>query len=177
MEVDKEKARQARLSRRYIIMQRDNKTRVAIALQENNDHNQQTPMSIVNRGSSQSHAYCRKRRANNAESSSSSRRRQRSTTVTSECSIQRTAVYLNTTTDVTAMESINSSNISQSTSPTLQHQRKYNTTWNFGGPKERCSHCSARVWIEERVKSVGSVDNPKFSICCQRGKVQVPKLK
>jgi hypothetical protein len=38
-----------------------------------------------------------------------------------------------------------------------------------------CQKCGALVWIEE--KSGGSIRDPLFSICCNKGKVKLPEHK
>nr|GMD28247.1 replication protein A 70 kDa DNA-binding subunit B-like [Ipomoea batatas] len=46
---------------------------------------------------------------------------------------------------------------------------------DFADPTYLCPHCGALFWLEERVnKSVGT-KNPKFSLCCTHGKIQLPR--
>lgn len=40
-----------------------------------------------------------------------------------------------------------------------------------------CSWCNAEVWYEERSEKTRSYRNVEFSICCQKGKVDLPHLK
>ncbi|KAL6516143.1 hypothetical protein OROGR_019448 [Orobanche gracilis] len=47
---------------------------------------------------------------------------------------------------------------------------------DFGDPTSTCCYCNALVWPDEktgRVKSIGSI---AFSLCCMKGKVQLPYL-
>ncbi|XP_021743384.1 uncharacterized protein LOC110709442 [Chenopodium quinoa] len=58
-----------------------------------------------------------------------------------------------------------------------EHTRKYTQPWSFGGPTGRCSDCEAIVWFEERARKDRNSKSPKYSICCQKGKVKLPLLK
>ncbi|KAF9591899.1 hypothetical protein IFM89_009507 [Coptis chinensis] len=55
--------------------------------------------------------------------------------------------------------------------------RKFSTSWNFGGPSSVYSHCGAILWHEERNTKYKRPKNPKFTICCQQGKVKLSLLK
>ena len=46
---------------------------------------------------------------------------------------------------------------------------------DFGDPTYPCSYCGALMWFDEKVKNT-PVNKPEFSICCSRGKIQLPKL-
>lgn len=48
---------------------------------------------------------------------------------------------------------------------------------NFGLPEIKCNWCSAEVWFEERSEKSRSSKHIEFSICCQKGKVDLPLLK
>lgn len=46
----------------------------------------------------------------------------------------------------------------------------------MGDPSIECEQCGARVWLQERSEKVRKTKDVKFSICCQRGNVQLPLL-
>ncbi|GAU22698.1 hypothetical protein TSUD_138210 [Trifolium subterraneum] len=48
---------------------------------------------------------------------------------------------------------------------------------NFGLPEITCKWCFAELWFEERAEKARSGPNVEFSICCQKGKVELPLLK
>ncbi|GAU47400.1 hypothetical protein TSUD_372890 [Trifolium subterraneum] len=48
---------------------------------------------------------------------------------------------------------------------------------NFGQPEFTCIHCSAELWYEERSEKSKTGTDIQFSICCQKGKVELPLLK
>lgn len=58
------------------------------------------------------------------------------------------------------------------TLPTLYHLGYL----DIGDPTCICEYCGAMLWLEERARR-DRVTNPKFSLCCMQGKVQLPKLK
>ena len=47
---------------------------------------------------------------------------------------------------------------------------------DIGPPSFECPNCKALMWYEERCPRDKSTRNPMFSICCQRGKVLLPKF-
>ncbi|XP_057421492.1 uncharacterized protein LOC130715411 [Lotus japonicus] len=47
---------------------------------------------------------------------------------------------------------------------------------DIGCPNITCEDCGSFMWYEERVDKPHRPKKPKFSICCQRGKVQLPLL-
>jgi hypothetical protein len=48
---------------------------------------------------------------------------------------------------------------------------------NFGQPEFTCIFCHAELWFEERADKTQCVHNADFSICCQKGQVELPLLK
>ncbi|KAK0589045.1 hypothetical protein LWI29_008903 [Acer saccharum] len=56
-------------------------------------------------------------------------------------------------------------------------QRRTVEPWNFGAPKHVCQQCGAIVWYEERNDKFKQTSNPKYSLCCKDGKIQLPVLK
>ncbi|KAL2990436.1 hypothetical protein AAZX31_11G201000 [Glycine max] len=40
----------------------------------------------------------------------------------------------------------------------------------------QCSHCNANMWYDERVSKDKRTTNPRFSLCCGNGKVELPLL-
>ncbi|XP_071704021.1 uncharacterized protein [Rutidosis leptorrhynchoides] len=49
--------------------------------------------------------------------------------------------------------------------------------YNHGPPTFKCIHCNATMWYEERSNKPKKTANPTFSLCCQDGKLLLPKLK
>ena len=47
---------------------------------------------------------------------------------------------------------------------------------DMGNPTYECKDCGALLWHGEKLKS-SSLKNPEFSVCCSRGKVELPLLK
>ncbi|XP_021842358.1 uncharacterized protein [Spinacia oleracea] len=98
----------------------------------------------------------RRRRSENRESTSSLRRRLNSSlppdgsmTPTTETDIQNTR---SPQPNLNRVGSNISRNTLEGSASHALHHRKYTRPWTFGGPKHVCSHCGARVWIQERVK-------------------------
>lgn len=52
----------------------------------------------------------------------------------------------------------------------------YAAYWDIGDPDYECEHCHALFWYEERTPKNRPSANPKFSLCCMHGQVQVPLL-
>lgn len=52
----------------------------------------------------------------------------------------------------------------------------YSEYWDFGNPDYICQHCSATFWYEERLESRYRSKEPKYSLCCCQGKIQLPPL-
>ena len=48
---------------------------------------------------------------------------------------------------------------------------------DIGPPSFESPNCRAVMWYEERCSRDKSTSNPMFSLCCQRGKVLLPKFK
>ncbi|XP_071698893.1 uncharacterized protein [Rutidosis leptorrhynchoides] len=48
---------------------------------------------------------------------------------------------------------------------------------NHGPPAHKCRNCNATMWYEERNNKPKKTSSPVFSMCCQNGKVLLPKLK
>ncbi|GJV04455.1 helicase [Tanacetum coccineum] len=51
------------------------------------------------------------------------------------------------------------------------------TYHNLGPPSYECRSCNAQIWYEERTNKGNRAINPTFSLCCQEGKVLLPKFK
>lgn len=49
--------------------------------------------------------------------------------------------------------------------------------FDIGQPDRECESCGAMMWYEERNDKYRKPLNPKFSICCMQGKVQLPPVK
>ncbi|GJR59128.1 ATP-dependent DNA helicase PIF1-like protein [Tanacetum coccineum] len=47
---------------------------------------------------------------------------------------------------------------------------------NIGAPSYQCVHYNARMWYEYRNNKGNRSVNPSFSLCCQEGKIQLPKF-
>ncbi|XP_057744772.1 uncharacterized protein LOC130962595 [Arachis stenosperma] len=47
---------------------------------------------------------------------------------------------------------------------------------DMGDPDFECEHCGARFWYDERIDRHYNSRNPKFTLCCRRGQVQLPRL-
>ncbi|XP_057763551.1 uncharacterized protein LOC130984017 [Arachis stenosperma] len=47
---------------------------------------------------------------------------------------------------------------------------------DFGNPIYQCQHCGANFWYEERIDKHFNAVNPKFTLCCRQGQVQLPFL-
>ena len=47
---------------------------------------------------------------------------------------------------------------------------------DLGDASFECRHCGASFWYNERLKKSMHSANPKFSLCCRKGKVQLPTL-
>jgi hypothetical protein len=48
---------------------------------------------------------------------------------------------------------------------------------NFGQPEFTCKFCFAELWYEERAEKSSTGLKIEFSLCCQKGKVELPLLK
>ncbi|KAK1392341.1 hypothetical protein POM88_011397 [Heracleum sosnowskyi] len=46
---------------------------------------------------------------------------------------------------------------------------------SLGAPMCTCEYCGAVMWKEERVNKGVTCGKPKFSICCSKGKIQLPR--
>ncbi|CAH9095008.1 unnamed protein product, partial [Cuscuta europaea] len=49
--------------------------------------------------------------------------------------------------------------------------------WDIDDPVYSCPHCGANFWFEERIESISSKKNPKYSLCCSHGKVRLACMK
>ncbi|KAL5161838.1 Replication protein A DNA-binding subunit E [Glycine soja] len=47
---------------------------------------------------------------------------------------------------------------------------------DLGDQLMQCSHCNANMWYDERVSKHKRTTNPRFSLCCGSGKVELPLL-
>jgi len=47
---------------------------------------------------------------------------------------------------------------------------------HFGQTYLECEYCQDEVWYEERAKKTKTTNKADFSLCCQKGKVQLPLL-
>lgn len=57
---------------------------------------------------------------------------------------------------------------------TLKHGIEY---FDIEQPDRECESCGAMMWYEERNDKYRKPVNPKFSLCCIQGKVQLPLVK
>ncbi|GJV87177.1 hypothetical protein Tco_1531115 [Tanacetum coccineum] len=51
------------------------------------------------------------------------------------------------------------------------------TYHNIGHPSHQCRNCGATMWYEEREVKAKHTANPTFSLCCQGGKMLLPRFK
>lgn len=49
--------------------------------------------------------------------------------------------------------------------------------WDIGDTTYDCQHCGAMFWYDERLTSYPKSVYPQYSLCCMRGKIQLPLLK
>lgn len=49
-------------------------------------------------------------------------------------------------------------------------------SWDIGDPVWECSCCKAQMWYVERVQKKLKPKNPKFSLCCMQGRIELPHL-
>nr|XP_009804789.1 PREDICTED: uncharacterized protein LOC104249954 [Nicotiana sylvestris] len=49
--------------------------------------------------------------------------------------------------------------------------------WDIGDPTCECEHCGAYFWYEERINKNHKAKKPEFSLCCNHGKILLPKPK
>ncbi|OIT36437.1 hypothetical protein A4A49_58876, partial [Nicotiana attenuata] len=49
--------------------------------------------------------------------------------------------------------------------------------WDIGDPTYECEHCGAYFWYEERINKKIKAKKPEFSLCCNHGKIVLPKPK
>lgn len=49
--------------------------------------------------------------------------------------------------------------------------------WDIGDPIYTCEHCKAFFWYEERLHKSFNSRNPKYSLCCLNGKIELPQVK
>ncbi|GJS48413.1 hypothetical protein Tco_0598534 [Tanacetum coccineum] len=55
--------------------------------------------------------------------------------------------------------------------------RKPTALASLGGPTYLCQNCNATMWYEERNNKGNKDQDPTFSLCCQQGKVLLPRFK
>ncbi|GJY10516.1 ATP-dependent DNA helicase PIF1-like protein [Tanacetum coccineum] len=60
---------------------------------------------------------------------------------------------------------------------TLTSAGVYVSYHNLGPPSYECRNCNAYMWYKERNNKGNRAVNPTFSLCCQEGKLLLPKLK
>ncbi|GJZ06286.1 ATP-dependent DNA helicase PIF1-like protein [Tanacetum coccineum] len=48
---------------------------------------------------------------------------------------------------------------------------------SLGAPSYQCPNCNATMWYEKRNNKANKDQNPTFSLCCQQGKVLLPRFK
>nr|CAD1844329.1 unnamed protein product [Ananas comosus var. bracteatus] len=54
---------------------------------------------------------------------------------------------------------------------------RYNEQQHYVGlPEHECQSCGAQLWYAERIRKSRNEQTPRFSICCQEGKVTLPLL-
>lgn len=49
--------------------------------------------------------------------------------------------------------------------------------YDLGDPTFECQYCGANMWYQERMNKSKHAANPKFTMCCGNGKVQLPLSK
>ncbi|GKB88151.1 ATP-dependent DNA helicase PIF1 [Tanacetum coccineum] len=69
----------------------------------------------------------------------------------------------------TSRNPFNTSELSRSGVPITYH--------NLGPPSYECRSCNAQMWYEERTNKGNRAIKPAFLLCCQEGKVLLPKFK
>ncbi|XP_057739820.1 uncharacterized protein LOC130956895 [Arachis stenosperma] len=47
---------------------------------------------------------------------------------------------------------------------------------DVGDPNYECSFCGACFWLSERVERDSTINRPVFTVCCSKGKIQLPYL-
>lgn len=50
---------------------------------------------------------------------------------------------------------------------------EYLDYFNIGQPNWICEDCGAMMWYEERVDKQKKPENPKFSLCCSQGSIEI----
>ncbi|XP_057779966.1 uncharacterized protein LOC130998566 [Salvia miltiorrhiza] len=48
--------------------------------------------------------------------------------------------------------------------------------WDIGDPDCKCSVCGAYFWYEERIAKAKNAKHPTYTLCCGKGKIQLPKM-
>lgn len=48
--------------------------------------------------------------------------------------------------------------------------------FDIGDPTWECEYCGAMMWYDERLQKQRNASNPKFSMCCLQGKIELPLL-
>ncbi|XP_070016932.1 uncharacterized protein [Nicotiana sylvestris] len=49
--------------------------------------------------------------------------------------------------------------------------------WDIGDATYECEKCGALFWYEERIRKHYNSKKPIFTMCCDRGKIELPDLK
>ncbi|XP_070016933.1 uncharacterized protein [Nicotiana sylvestris] len=52
-----------------------------------------------------------------------------------------------------------------------------NDYWDIGDATYECEKCGALFWYEERIRKHYNSKKPIFTMCCDRGKIELPDLK
>lgn len=48
--------------------------------------------------------------------------------------------------------------------------------FDIGDQHLECRWCGAKLWFQEHIHKYRHASNPKFSLCCSKGKIQLPPL-
>ncbi|XP_028758138.1 uncharacterized protein LOC114717208 [Neltuma alba] len=83
--------------------------------------------------------------------------------------------------DYTAENGRNGHNLACNHRSNIAEPRKIGPSCSFGYMEEgdavyKCQYCGAFMWFNEKVGNCKSERSPKFSLCCLRGKVQLPLM-
>ncbi|GJR71920.1 hypothetical protein Tco_0084285 [Tanacetum coccineum] len=70
----------------------------------------------------------------------------------------------------------NRTNVPTSVYQTQRQQRRMTQYADSGDATYTCAHCQAKYWYGERTVRRSSITNPRFSTCCNEGKVVLPFL-
>ncbi|KAL4300948.1 hypothetical protein AHAS_Ahas17G0251900 [Arachis hypogaea] len=61
---------------------------------------------------------------------------------------------------------------------TTEYLKRVHSTdvWHIENSIYQCQHCKASIWSEERLAKFKQSPQPKFSLCCMEGKIELPLL-